>query len=561
MAVILPSTQQPFVDQATGMVNQAWYLALLNLNNSIPVGVVTSVNLIGTNGITAAGGPITSVGVFTVSLAPTGVTLGTYGNSTNVPVVSINAQGQVTSVGTVAIAYPAAGAGTVTSIEVVGFNGITVTSALIQTAGTVNLGIGNLTCTNVLTVGTVTAARAIVSGTVTAADVVATATVLAANIRATATITSVNAIITGTITAADIVASATILGANIRATATVTAVNVVATGGVVVGGTVTAADIVATATILAANIRATATVTTVNAIITGTVTAANIVSTATILAANIRATATVSSVNVIATGTVTAADIVSTASILAANIRATATVTASDIVSSATILAANIRATATVTTVNAIITGTVTAADIVASATILAANISATTTVTSANAIITATITAANVVSTQTVASVGVVATGRIEPATTFGIKGTASNDSANAGSFGEFISTGVSSASSVSLGTGAAVNVASVALTAGDWDVGGNAVFSQSQASTTIYQAGISTVSATRPASEFYSSLGLSTTVARVTNSLILPVTRISVTSSTTTYMIMSCTFSAGTVRGFGVIQARRMR
>lgn len=68
MSVNLPNVQQPFVDQATGLVNRTWYLALLALNNQVVPDVVTSVNIAGFNGIQATGGPITSAGTFSLRI-------------------------------------------------------------------------------------------------------------------------------------------------------------------------------------------------------------------------------------------------------------------------------------------------------------------------------------------------------------------------------------------------------------------------------------------------------------------------------------------------------------
>ena len=72
-------------------------------------GGVTSV-LTGT-GLT--GGPITSTG--TISIAATGVTAATYGSSTQVPVIAVNAQGQITSASNVTIT--AGGLGAITAVN------------------------------------------------------------------------------------------------------------------------------------------------------------------------------------------------------------------------------------------------------------------------------------------------------------------------------------------------------------------------------------------------------------------------------------------------------------
>jgi Pectate lyase superfamily protein len=65
-------------------------------------GTVTEVD----TGTGLTGGPITSTG--TVSIANTGVTANTYGDSTHVPRIAINAQGQITSASSTAISFPTA---------------------------------------------------------------------------------------------------------------------------------------------------------------------------------------------------------------------------------------------------------------------------------------------------------------------------------------------------------------------------------------------------------------------------------------------------------------------
>jgi hypothetical protein len=64
-------------------------------------GTVTSI----ATGTGLTGGPITSSG--TISIANTGVTAGTYGSSSVVPVIAVNAQGQITSISTQATNAPA----------------------------------------------------------------------------------------------------------------------------------------------------------------------------------------------------------------------------------------------------------------------------------------------------------------------------------------------------------------------------------------------------------------------------------------------------------------------
>ena len=95
-------------------------------NVAIPQGTVTSVD----TGTGLTGGPITSNG--TISLANTAVTAGTYGGNTNVAVVTIDAQGRVTSASNTAIAFPSSYSNlTVDYIDFTTNANVTVTESLL----------------------------------------------------------------------------------------------------------------------------------------------------------------------------------------------------------------------------------------------------------------------------------------------------------------------------------------------------------------------------------------------------------------------------------------------
>ena len=93
-------------------------------------GTVTNI----ATGTGLTGGPITTTG--TLSIANTGVVAGSYGGSTAIPVVTVNAQGQITNVTTASV-----GGGTVTSVNVSGgTTGLTTSGGPVTTAGTITLG-------------------------------------------------------------------------------------------------------------------------------------------------------------------------------------------------------------------------------------------------------------------------------------------------------------------------------------------------------------------------------------------------------------------------------------
>jgi hypothetical protein len=87
--------------------------------NGVAAGTVSSV----TAGTGLSGGAITSTG--TISITNTGVSAATYGSATTVPVIAVNAQGQITTASNATITTPAA----VTSIIAsTGLSGGTITS-------------------------------------------------------------------------------------------------------------------------------------------------------------------------------------------------------------------------------------------------------------------------------------------------------------------------------------------------------------------------------------------------------------------------------------------------
>lgn len=138
----------------------------------------------------------------------------------------------------------------------------------------------------------------------------------------------------------------------------------------------------------------------------------------------------------------------------------------------------------------------------------------------------------------------------------TAAIKGTGTNDSAAAGYVGEYISSQILFASAVSLTTATTKNVTSISLTAGDWEVSGNVSVLASIAVQAV-AVGISTTSATLPDFSVYSSIGTTVTSAGLT---IVP-QRISLSATTTVYLVALVSFASGTVTACGLIGARRLR
>lgn len=106
-------------------------------------GPIVGTNLTGTNTgdqtITLTGDVTGSgTGTFSATLADTGVISGTYGDDTNIPQITVDSKGRITSVVNVSIAE--SGLGTVSSVDVVGgTTGLTTTGGPITTTGVITL--------------------------------------------------------------------------------------------------------------------------------------------------------------------------------------------------------------------------------------------------------------------------------------------------------------------------------------------------------------------------------------------------------------------------------------
>lgn len=148
--------------------------------------------------------------------------------------------------------------------------------------------------------------------------------------------------------------------------------------------------------------------------------------------------------------------------------------------------------------------------------------------------------------------------TGNFTPSQTNGIVGTTTNNNANAGSVGEFVT---ATGTAVSLTTSTQANITSVSLTAGDWDVYGNVVYTPA-GSTVLSQAAasVSSTSATLMASP-NQTLSNYNTAAGTGQTQAAPSVRFSLASTTTVFLVGFAIFSTSTLTATGIIQARRRR
>lgn len=144
-------------------------------------------------------------------------------------------------------------------------------------------------------------------------------------------------------------------------------------------------------------------------------------------------------------------------------------------------------------------------------------------------------------------------------------IPGSTTNDSATAGNIGEYISSTITQGSAVALTSPNAANVTSISLTAGDWDVWSNTLFTGGAATTvTSLQSSPTTTSATiNSAPGQFGSVGLAgaTIFATVDYSLNNGPFRLSLSGTTTVFLVAKAIFAVSTCSAYGLLAARRRR
>ena len=132
---------------------------------------------------------------------------------------------------------------------------------------------------------------------------------------------------------------------------------------------------------------------------------------------------------------------------------------------------------------------------------------------------------------------------------------------SAPAGYVGQVIESIVAPASAVSLTSGTAANVTSISLTAGDWEVSASVPFVTSAATMSVAEASISSTSATHTATGQEGFAGPIPTSSTTTSSAGVPARRITISATTTYYLVASATWSGTSCKAYGMIHARRVR
>lgn len=140
-------------------------------------------------------------------------------------------------------------------------------------------------------------------------------------------------------------------------------------------------------------------------------------------------------------------------------------------------------------------------------------------------------------------------------------IVGRTDGGNASAGNVGEYVSSTVLSGAAVSLTTGTAINITSISLTAGDWDVGGVIQMVAGGAAST-FCAGWTNSAATEPVGPNSGGYAGLFAGQALTNGLVMVVgtRRYSLSATTTIYLGVRSNFT-GTEQAYGFIGARRVQ
>jgi hypothetical protein len=139
-------------------------------------------------------------------------------------------------------------------------------------------------------------------------------------------------------------------------------------------------------------------------------------------------------------------------------------------------------------------------------------------------------------------------------------LPGTGTNDNANAGNIGEYLS---ATGTAVAITSASAANIATISLTAGDWDVWGQLAYNPGTA-TTISQIAVATnqTSAAFPGfNDISSVILLASFTSGVQQAIASGIKRYSESATTSVYLIADASFAGGTMTATGTIAARRAR
>jgi hypothetical protein len=137
------------------------------------------------------------------------------------------------------------------------------------------------------------------------------------------------------------------------------------------------------------------------------------------------------------------------------------------------------------------------------------------------------------------------------------------------ASDLGTLVTSSIPSGSAVSLTTATPANVTSITLSPGDWDISGVLDFNPAATtSVTNVTASVSLTSATLSGQTGGNGLGTDPTMAwnqaasvpAGVMALEVPAVRLSITKTTTVYLVAQATFTVSTMTAYGTIRANRV-
>ena len=155
--------------------------------------------------------------------------------------------------------------------------------------------------------------------------------------------------------------------------------------------------------------------------------------------------------------------------------------------------------------------------------------------------------------------------TGALVPSQTAGLTGTTTNNNANAGAVGEVIASNIAPGAVTGVTSVTQINITSISLTAGDWDV--YATGATNPGLTTVTSvgnvfSGISTTSATLPSTAAgLAMVPIGTGVPSGTPVCATACMRLSIAATTTVYLVLLVGFTTSTMGMYGNLWARRAR
>jgi hypothetical protein len=139
-------------------------------------------------------------------------------------------------------------------------------------------------------------------------------------------------------------------------------------------------------------------------------------------------------------------------------------------------------------------------------------------------------------------------------------IQGVAAANNTLSGYVGELVSSQVLFASATNINTTTGTNLTSISLTAGDWDVWGNVFIAGSGILTASY-CGINTTTGTLPDISLVSGWNCLVAAGFSQSALVAPPQRLSLSGTTTIYLVSLVVFGSGTFSQSGYLAARRRR